>query len=134
MPFDATDFLKHADVGVLRTARVNALLIGSNDVIDRALRAIQRDGQPCISWTPADGPRLPDVAAGTLVVRDVASLTADQQQQLLAWIDRRGPRAHVVATSGEPVWPSVERGAFVERLYYRLNVLYIDLRGSSSDA
>jgi sigma-54-interacting transcriptional regulator len=134
MPFDSTRLLRHADLNVLRSAGVNALLIGQPDVVDGAIGAIRSDVRRIVAtWTPAEAAGMPDIKHGTLVVRDVAAMTPDQQEQLLRWIDRRGVAAQVLATNVEPVWPMVEGGSFLERLYYRLNVLYIDLRSLPTD-
>jgi transcriptional regulator of acetoin/glycerol metabolism len=33
----------------------------------------------------------------------------------------------IVSTCGQPLFPLVERGEFLNRLYYQLNVVYLDL-------
>ena len=33
----------------------------------------------------------------------------------------------VVSTAKAPLFPLVERGAFLDRLYYQLNIVYLDL-------
>jgi len=66
----------------------------------------------------------------TLVVRSVSALDRDQQQALLAWLDAPGNRMQVISTTTDPLYPLVSRGAFLANLYYRLNVLLLDVAAS----
>jgi DNA-binding NtrC family response regulator len=67
---------------------------------------------------------------GHLVVRSVSALDRDQQQALLAWLDAPGNRMQVISTTTDPLYPLVSRGAFLANLYYRLNVLLLDVAPS----
>ena len=42
-------------------------------------------------------------------------------------------RIQIVTTSTVPLFPLVTRGAFLETLYYRLNVIYVELTRSPSE-
>jgi DNA-binding NtrC family response regulator len=77
--------------------------------------------EPWCYWGDALGDQHPP----TLIVRDVAALTATDQQRLLQWLDR-GERSQVLSTAAQPVFSLVERGEFLEDLFYRLNVLRLD--------
>jgi transcriptional regulator of acetoin/glycerol metabolism len=54
-------------------------------------------------------------------------MTAEQQENLVALICRVAANIQIVSTSKSPLFPLVERGAFLDRLYYQLNVVYLDL-------
>ena len=68
-------------------------------------------------------------AEGTLILREIGDLTGDQQLRLLAWIDQLDPRdpVQIVSTTSRPMVPLLESGAFRAELYYRINVVRIDL-------
>jgi DNA-binding NtrC family response regulator len=62
-----------------------------------------------------------------LIVRDVAALTAADQQRLLRWLES-GERSQVLSTTSEPLFSLVERGQFLANLFYRLNVVRLDVQ------
>ena len=66
---------------------------------------------------------LPDDSDETIVMGDVSTLTMTQQIALYDWFDRCGTTAQVLSFSTTPLWPLVERGRFMEALFYRLNVV-----------
>lgn len=72
-------------------------------------------------------PEFPSAPIGSLIVRDVARLTSDHQQQLLDWINDPSRSARVIATSAGPVFPDVKSGTFSDGLYYRLNTFTVML-------
>ena len=57
--------------------------------------------------------------------------TRTNRQQLLQWLDQINERLHVqvVSTTSEPLFPLVQTGAFLADLYYKLNVVLMDLNG-----
>jgi hypothetical protein len=84
-----------------------------------------------LSWHPGEPLMLPSPRhAATFIIHDVDQLTPDQQGELLQWLDQAADRWRVISTSAEPLWPRVKTGAFDETLYYRLNVIYVDLAAS----
>jgi DNA-binding NtrC family response regulator len=89
----------------------------------RALRPHCRE--PLSDWDDALGDQRPP----TLIVRDVAALTATDQQQLMGWLER-GERSQVLSTSAEPLYVLVERGQFLADLFYRLTVIRFDVATS----
>jgi transcriptional regulator of acetoin/glycerol metabolism len=59
-----------------------------------------------------------------VLVRDLATLSVDQQRALSSWLDQVGPgHVQIVSTNALPLFPLVEQGVFLEALYYRLNTL-----------
>jgi transcriptional regulator of aromatic amino acid metabolism len=69
-------------------------------------------------------------SGGTLIVREVGLLDSVEQRSLLRAIDEcagRGDALQVIATTSTPLYSAVERAAFRPDLYYRLNVVRLDL-------
>lgn len=65
---------------------------------------------------------LPDTTDRPILLGDVSTLTLRQQIDLFDWLDRFGD-AQVFSVTSMPLWPLVERGRFLEGLFYRLNVV-----------
>lgn len=123
------------DWQVQRTRHPNVLVIGSDvDVADR-LRTLQGVcRQPMVAHRPPDPLVLPTpFDAGTLILRDVSWLSLNDQHRLLAWLERDCGHTQIIATDTRPVWLRVETGAFLASLYYRLNIIYIDLTRQTSN-
>jgi hypothetical protein len=69
---------------------------------------------------------------GALVMHDIGGFSGVEQGRLLGWLDDPQSRAQVVCTTTEPLFPLVARGLFDERLYYRLNVILLQLTRSET--
>ncbi len=105
----------------------NILLVGDRMATDAALSYLQSAYQPPVMVRHCGGHPLvlpPNESVNTLILHDVAALLPAEQQML---IDRR---TQVVTTSPEALLPLVASGAFLSMLYYRLNVIYVDLTNS----
>jgi hypothetical protein len=114
-------------VAVLRRGvPVRVLIIGDGSAVAPVLARIQEHcGQPLYDCRPGRGLALPD-GCGTVVLRDVSALHVREQQQVSAWMTECGTDCSVLATSAEPLFPVVMRGAFSADLFYRLNVVTIE--------
>lgn len=113
---------------LLVTTRPNVLLEGPAESTDALVgEAMEWLPKPHATWTgaPPRGER-----PATLVVRSVSAFDQDQQGSLLDWLDTPGDRIQVISTTTEPLYPLVSRGMFLENLYYRLNVLLLDVAGA----
>jgi sigma-54-interacting transcriptional regulator len=97
------------DNDILRTAGVNALIVGADEVVDQLLAELRP-------------------SANTLVIRHVDRLSASQQQQLLCRLEGADAPPRVLATTAVPLFELVTAGLFSEVLYYRLNTVLVDLR------
>ena len=64
-----------------------------------------------------------------MILQDVGALTDGDQHRLLDWLDRTPGRTQVVSTTPAPLYPRVQAGAFIDRLYYRLNTVCMDVTG-----
>jgi len=116
-----------ADWDVAVRTQHNLLLEGSpTDTEERLVALAPRLCEPLCEFTPADGASVPQPRDGTLILRDVAKLDAPQQATLLRWLDERLP-VRIVSTSAAPLFSLVGSGAFRSELYYRLNVVRIEL-------
>jgi hypothetical protein len=111
----------------------NLLLVGArtatNDVL-AAMRPYLRG--PVQQHRPRAGTPVLRPSEGTLILLEVARLDQKQQAQLLRWLDQSHERPHVqvVSTTSKPLFMLVESGAFSPALYYRLNVIRIELTAS----
>ena len=117
---------------LLITARPNVLLEGAQEttnlIVDEAMDWLP---MPHATWTGA--PPLGDRPA-TLVVRSISALDQNQQSLLFEWLESPGDRVQVISTTNEPLYAMVGRGAFLANLYYRLNVLRLDVaKAGASD-
>jgi len=81
------------------------------------------------------GTNTPLPARGTLILPELGALDADQQLQLLTWMEQGVHRGDVqiVSTTSRPMLPLLESGEFRAELYYRLNVVRIDLSEPATD-
>ena len=118
---------------LLITARPNVLLEGTQDttnlIVDEAMDCLPT---PHATWSGAPPP---GDRPATLVVRSISALDRDQQSMLFEWLEAQGTRVQVISTTNEPLYPMVGRGAFLANLYYRLNVLRLDVAaGGASDS
>jgi transcriptional regulator of acetoin/glycerol metabolism len=57
----------------------------------------------------------------------VWNLSSTEQSALLDWLDRDRRGTQVISTSPQSLVPLVEQGRFSDVLYYRLNLVYIEL-------
>jgi hypothetical protein len=111
----------------LLMARPNLLLVGDEAVTSEFLGALLPTLQEPVCVTTAARLSLPSSSQGTLVVQDATSLAAEDQVRLFQWLCDHQPGTQLVTTAAKPLMPFVVRGAFLETLYYRLNVMYLEL-------
>ncbi len=101
------------------------VLVHCDDVPVQA--AIDEIGDLCGRplWTTAlpGELQLPERGGETLVIGDVSALTLMQQIELHDWLDRFGSTSQIFSFTSSPLWPLLERGRFLEGLFYRLNVV-----------
>jgi hypothetical protein len=117
------------DWQVQRASHPNVLVVGPDVDVVNALRTLPRVWrQPVVTHRPPDPLVLPTpFHAGTVVLREVSCLSLNDQHRLMAWLEGDCGRTQIIATDTRPVWPRLQTGAFLASLYYRLNIIYIDL-------
>ena len=105
----------------------NVLIVASERAAETALQELSFMFAGPTDTRVLPGPLLPlpraDCAA--LILRNVESLTPEQQMELSQWLDSR-PGVPVVSVTSSSVFPLVGDGTFSGRLYYRLNMIVED--------
>ena len=123
----------HSECDLVIEARCNLLLVGPLSATNAMLVALKPHLRaPLRRCKLKAGVPVPQPHEGTLVLLDVAKLDGKQQAQLLQWLDRfdERVRVQVVSTTSEPLFSLVEAGTFLANLYYRLNVVRMDVTPS----
>jgi hypothetical protein len=114
--------------GILRVARPNLLILGTDGETKQTIDAIASSlADPVATWVPSPLSPFPDQPCRTLIIHDVDRLTFSQQEHLVRISAARAGALQIIATSQCPLFTAVQRGVFLERLYYRLNVVVLDL-------
>jgi hypothetical protein len=133
-PLDCVSKLQE-DCRLARAARVNLLVIHSEEVLQKLLEWLMLNLQkPVATWRAGERFAPPPVArARTMILQDVGALTHEDQCRLLDWLERAAGRTQVVSTTPAPLFPRVQGGAFIDRLYYRLNTMCMDVTGHLGD-
>ena len=117
------------DLHLMTRRQVNLLLIGSEGVIQDTLYSIRPElAKPIRTWHAPDPLELPHPSQpGTLILREVAALSPIDQSRLCNWMEKSAGRMRVVGTTSAPLMAKVDSGAFLDHLYYRLNVGMVDM-------
>jgi hypothetical protein len=105
----------------------NLLLIGPGALAEEFLVPLM----PCLAspvlYLDATRPSLPTTSVGTVIVRDVSQLARPHQRQFIEWLNAQNGTTRVITVSPRSLFQGVQRGAFLEELYYRLNTVLIEL-------
>jgi hypothetical protein len=114
----------------------NLLLVGAAGTIRIVLEMLWQDlREPVVRWRAGQPLELPALGrAGTLILQDVSELTADDQDRVLRWLDQTTGRIRVISTTAVALWPRVTKQAFNEGLYYRLNIVCVDVTAATRPA
>jgi hypothetical protein len=119
-----------SDQDLARLTRVNLFVIGADDVVAELLTPLWPSlVTPIVVRFRGEPLRLPPASPpiGTILIYDVDTLTRREQLALNQWLTDGNGRARVVSSASASLFPMVEQGVFDDGLYYRLNVLTIDL-------
>lgn len=111
-------------------------MAGGRSAIDSALAEMTPHLlEPVRVFDPQKETSLPTPHEGTLILVEVAALTREQQVELLEWLDQFTHRQHVqvLSATSRALFSLVERGEFLAALYYRLNVVRLDLESPVSE-
>jgi hypothetical protein len=124
-----------SDWRALNATRPNLLLQGPDAATDGAIGALGAALATPIHRWHADLPLpVPTGRQETLLLRDLITLTAERQTNLLRWLEATDGRVQVVSTTAVPVYPLTQRRLFLASLYYRLNVMCIDVHIAHQEA
>jgi hypothetical protein len=115
-------------LAILATAHPHVLLLGPVAATSRVLALTSPYVRaPIVTWTPLEMRELPAAPIGTLVIPGIDTANATQQADLCRWLDARVGTVPVLSTSAVSLLSLVKDKAFLERLYYRLNQVCVDL-------
>jgi hypothetical protein len=96
---------------------------------ERVRRMLVRSCEPPVYVCRLPGPlELPSERSGTLLLENASALGLAQQVCLHDWMSHGSGRMQVISVICEPLYPMVERGQFLEGLFYRLNVVSIEAK------
>ena len=110
---------------IAHATRLNLLLIATDVDPREVLDTLRSDcPEPIMTWTPGEVLVLPaNAQAGTLLLEDISALALEDQRRLCGWLDASTGWMQVVSITSRSLLPSIQAGAFLERLYYRLNII-----------
>jgi Sigma-54 interaction domain len=107
--------------------RPNLLVVCKGVTVAAAVRHLLAFCKPPYHLTLLPGKLdVPERKKGTLLLADVAMMTIGQQMALDEWLTPVCENLQVVSISSMPLRPLVDEGRFLEGLFYRLNVIYLD--------
>jgi hypothetical protein len=112
---------------MLRQGQARVLVVGTERATGAVLRALRDDFDAPVLNLRAGGPLTLPEAPATLLIHDVSALDTFDQDRLHRWLNQNPPGISVIAVSSEPLFPLVQAGAFLTDLFYRLNLIVIDV-------
>ena len=121
-----------SDWETIVTSGTNTLVQGTKSDLDACVLALT-PFYPTPVVTPNDpiGTALAAIEKGSVILENVSRYTLEEQRQILSWLDVNGCGVRLIATTTERLYDLVEGGRFIDTLYYRLNVIFIDLAADS---
>jgi hypothetical protein len=106
----------------------HVLLLGNDASISPALARLRPQlRRPIWQWRPAVATDPPAVTSGALIIWGVGALSLDQQRHLLTWMTGAGANVQIISISESHLFPRVWQKAFLDDLYYRLNMVCVAL-------
>ena len=116
------------DWAVLLRRRPNLLISGNRETADAFVLALTPYfGPPVRRLVCAASLRLP-AAGGTLILDGVEALNGQQQKTLFCWLDACShPEVQVISVAPTALYTYVEAGTFLDALYYRLNMVHLEV-------
>ena len=114
-----------------RLSRANLLLVGAEMMVSSFLCSLWSNlAEPVAVRRRGERLRLPPSSepVGTMILHAVDTLTDYEQRALKDWLTVRNGQTRVISTASTSLLPMVEACAFSDWLYYRLNVVRVDLQ------
>ena len=113
-------------------ARQNVLLQGPQPALDAAVALLRRQlCGPLQHWRAGCGVPLPPRLPGAMFLTAVDACSDAEQKALLLWLQETDCRVQVVSTTTRKLYDAVLRGDFRADLYYRLNIVLLELAPSN---
>jgi len=116
---------RHVDeLPLLRSWHPHVLLVGDDASIRLPLARLRPQlRRPISQWRPAVAIEPPQVSSGALIIWGVEVLSLARQRHLLAWMTGPGAKVQIVSIATRHLFPRVWQKAFLDDLYYRLNMV-----------
>ena len=120
----------YTELDLARITGANVLFVGAEPQVADFVSLLVPDLNEGVTIRPKWGRlQLPPTSSqiGKVVVWDVGTLIPEGQRKLLEWLDLATGRTQVISIASAPLLMRVEAGVFDSTLYYRLNMICIDL-------
>lgn len=126
MPSDSPDW----DNVLMGSA--NTLIQGAKSDLDECVSALTPFcPPPVVTLEDPVVNTLATIKEGSVILERVARYSLEDQRAILSWLDGDGSGVRLIATTSERLFDLVQGGQFIDTLYYRLNVIFIDLTPDS---
>lgn len=118
----------HSEWRIVTSSHQNLLIVGPTTATALVVAALEPHlRQPVCRCDPRIDSILPEPDEGALVISAVDRLDEAQQRRMMQWLNGANAPVQVVCTTSEPLFVLVLAGGFLADLYYRLNVVLLDL-------
>jgi hypothetical protein len=125
------EFRLHPPIGdwsLVSDRRPNVLVSGPGEAAQAFLHAMTPYLQSPVHSVACDTRLNLPAGDGTLILDRLDALDRDQQEALLRWLDDpRHARTQVISITPAPIYGKVQRETFSNALYYRLNIIYLEV-------
>jgi len=115
------------DWSLLEAAHPNVLVVGPHDATRTFVLTIAPWLQAPVRRVACDTVLSLPAAAGTLVLEDVDLLPDEEQQALLHWLEITQRIPQLISVTTDPLYHRVQTGTFLGTLYYRLNMIRLQV-------
>lgn len=113
---------------LLRT-RANVLVTGPQEAVTAFAYAARSEMREPIRSVTSSAPLFLD--GNTLILPEIDALDDAGQQRLIRWMDEpRNAATQIISLTSTPLFSLVRTNRFDPDLYYRLNVIYLEIQGS----
>jgi hypothetical protein len=107
--------------------RPNLLVECSHRAGEAIVASLKAVCAPPVHLLKMPGPlAMPARKAGTLLLQGASMMTLEQQIELNDWLSSGRGELQIVSITNAPLWDLVQEGRFLEGLFYRLNVVYLE--------
>ena len=120
-----------AECALADAARLNTMFAGPPALVEHALAMLSHRFDVPVLTATCDRRFLlePATTARTLIMHDIDRLSPSEQRQLLNWMEQVPSRPRIISTVRGRLLTPLPNETFLDVLYYRLNTVYVDLRG-----
>lgn len=109
------------------------LLDCSKVEVECIVLGLKQWGRAPLTHCRLPGPLIvPRSRRGTLLLEGLQHLNRSQQIALYDWMTREASQVQIISIASRDINSLVTQGAFLEGLFYRLNVVRLDIRASDA--